>query len=204
LALPPKYDIECVLDLVGAAVALPPKRDGREDVGKDVGKDEGIGVGKGETVSVLTCPLEDDPQAVRDQLPRLAGLTTTTERAAIYGRVNVNEAPRCVLLGVPGLDAAAVDRILSLRTTFADGSDPARREAVWLLTEGLVDRPGMKALWPYVTGGGDVFRTQIVARRGGAGRTVRATAIVDATTSPPRQVYWKIESSLDSSYDGRP
>ena len=109
-------------------------------------------------MSVLTCPLEDDPQAVRDQLPRLAGLTTTTDRAAIYGRVNVNEAPRCVLLGVPGLDVAVVDRILSLRTTSADGSDPQRRDAVWLLTEGLVDRAAMKALWPYVTGGGNVFR----------------------------------------------
>ena len=153
LTLPPKYDIECVLDLVGAAVALPSKPDEREG-------EEGV-EGKGEAVSVLTCPLEDDPQAVRDQLPRLAGLTTTTDRAAIYGRVNVNEAPRCVLLGVPGLDAALVDRILSLRTTSADGSDPQRRDAVWLLTEGLVDRPGMTALWPYVTGGGDVFRDRL-------------------------------------------
>ena len=113
LSAPAKYDIECVLDLVGAAVALPPRPGERE----------------GESAPVLSCPLEDDPQAVRDQLPRLAGLTTTTDRAAIYGRVNINEAPRCVLLGVPGLDAAVVDRILSLRTTIADASDPGRRDA---------------------------------------------------------------------------
>ena len=113
---------------------------------------------EGESAPVLSCPLEDNPQAVRDQLPRLADLTTTTDQAVIYGRVNVNEAPRCVLLGVPGLDAAVVDRILSLRSTIADASGPGRRDAVWLLTEGLVDRPTMKALWPYLTGGGDVFR----------------------------------------------
>ncbi len=203
LSLAPKYDIECVLDLVGAAVALPSKSEEPDGKVEEEGG-EGEGAGTAAAGPVLDSPLPDEPQAIRDQLPRLAGLTTTTDRAAIQGRVNVNEAPRCVLLGVPGLDAAVVDRILSLRTTVADGSDPQRRDAVWLLTEGLVDRPGMKALWPYVTGGGDVFRARIVARRGGAGRTARGTAIVDATTSPPRQVYWKNESSLDSSPDGRP
>jgi hypothetical protein len=105
--------------------------------------------------------------------------------------VNVNEAPRCVLLGLPGLEPAVVDRILALRGTVADAADLGRRHALWLLTEGLVDRPTMKALEPYVTGGGDVFRAQVVARVGTSGRSARAEVVVDATVSPPRQVYWK-------------
>jgi len=188
LSAPARHNIECVLDLVGAAVALPPKPDAEE----------------GEPGAVLSCPLEDNPQAVSDQLPRLADLTTTTDQPILYGRVNVNEAPRCVLLGVPGLDAAVVDRILSLRSTIADASGQGRRDALWLLTEGLVDRPTMKALWPYLTDGGDVFRAQLVARRGSAGRTARAEAVVDVTASPPRQVYWKAEWSLDAPHDERP
>jgi len=175
LSAPAKHEIECILDLVGAAVAVPPKPDAEE----------------GEPGPVLSCPLDDDLQAVGDQLRRLVDLTTTTDQPVLYGRVNVNEAPRCVLLGVPGLDSAVVDRILSLRDTVADAADLERRNALWLLTENLVDRPAMKALWPYVTGGGDVFRAQIVARRGDTGRTAGAEVVVDATVVPPRQVYWK-------------
>jgi hypothetical protein len=139
----------------------------------------------------LACPLKEDSPELREQLPRLADLTTTTDQAVIPGRVNLNEAPRCVLLGVPGLDPGTVDRILALRSTIADDSDLARRHALWLWTEGLVDRTAMRALWPYVTGGGDVFRAQLVAQRQGTGRTARAEAVVDATQSPPRQVYWR-------------
>ena len=114
----------------------------------------------GETAAAersLACPLKEDSPELREQLSRLADLTTTTDQAVIPGRVNINEAPRCVLLGVPGLDPGTVDRILALRNTVADDSDLARRHALWLWTEGLVDRAAMRALWPYVTGGGDVF-----------------------------------------------
>jgi hypothetical protein len=184
LSAPAKYQIECVLDLVGVAVALPPKPDAPE----------------GEEATVLSCPLEEDPEAIREQLPKLADLTTTTDQLVLYGRVNVNEAPRCVLIGVPGLDPAVVDRVVSLRATVADASDPASRQPLWLLTEGLVDRPTMKALWPYLTGGGDVFRAQIVARRPDARRTARAEAVVDATVSPPRRVYWKNLTLLGAAF----
>lgn len=184
LSAPARREIECVLDLVGAAVTLPPKPDAQE----------------GEAETVLYCPLADDPQTIQEQLPKIVDLTATTDQPVLYGRVNVNAAPRCVLLGVPGLETAVVDRILSLRSTVADGSDSRARQALWLLTEGLVDRPTMKALWPYVTGGGDVFRAQIVVRRPDARRTARAEVVVDATVSPPRQVYWKNLTLLGTTF----
>ncbi|HPM84317.1 MAG TPA: type II secretion system protein GspK [Candidatus Anammoximicrobium sp.] len=209
LSVPAKYDIECILDLVGAAVALPAKSsaakvepdasedelDALEDE-LDFPEDEPV-ASQDEPQTILFCPLDDNAQAVPEELPRLVDLTTTTDQPVLYGRVNINEAPRCVLLGVPGLDAAVVDRILSLRETVADASDLANRNALWLLTENLVDRPAMKALWPYVTGGGDVFRAQIVARRSDTGRTARAEVVVDGTVSPPRQVYWKNVTLLE-------
>lgn len=204
LSLPAKYDIECVLDLVGTAVALPPKSGAPKDKpdasenGLDPLEDDSE-VSQAEPETVLFCPLQDSDQAVPEELPRLADLTTTTDQPVLYGRVNINGAPRCVLLGVPGLDPAVADRILSLRDTVADASDLANRHALWLLTENLVDRPTMKALWPYVTGGGDVFRAQIVARRSDTGRTARAEVVVDGTVSPPRQVYWKNVTLLEGS-----
>jgi len=186
LSLPAKHDIECILDLVGAAVVLPAKPDAPED----------------QPPPAVFSPLQDDPQAIRDQLPRLADLTTTTDQQVLYGRVNVNEAPRYVLLGIPGLEATVVDRILALRSTVADTSDLGRRHALWLLTESLVDRPAMKALWPYITGGGDVFRAQIAVRRSDSGRMARAEVVVDASQSPPRQVYGKNLSLLGGSDSG--
>jgi type II secretory pathway component PulJ len=213
LSAPAKFEIECVLDLVGVTVMLPAGTAG--GTAGTAGETDGAA---GETAAAersLACPLTEDSPDLREQLPRLADLTTTTDQAVIPGRVNINEAPRCVLLGVPGLDPGIVDRILALRTTVADDSDLARRHALWLWTEGLVDRAAMRALWPFVTGGGDVFRAQLVAQRQGTGRTARAEAVVDATQSPPRQVYWrnltlwggtfsKESLGLDASVDGEP
>lgn len=180
LTVPAQHAIESVLDLVGAAVALPPQPDAPED----------------ELPRGWFSPLRDEPQALRDDLPRLFDLTATGEQPILVGRVNVNEAPRQVLLGIPGLDSAVVDRLLALRGTVADATDLGRRHALWLLTEGLVDRATMKALVPYVTGGGDVFRARITVRRSDSGRMAQAEVVVDATQSPPRQVYGKNLSLL--------
>ncbi len=49
----------------------------------------------------------------------------------------------------------------------------------------------MRQLVPYLTAGGDVFRAQVVASYDGSGPSARAEVVVDGTTSPPRQVYWK-------------
>jgi hypothetical protein len=180
LTLPAEIEIESLLDLVGAAVALPPQPEAMID----------------EPPRGWLSPLQDDPQALRDALPRLFDLTTTNDQPILVGRVNVNEAPRQVLLGIPGLEPTIVDRILTLRDTVTDAADLGRRHALWLLTESLVDRPTMKALVPYVTGGGDVFRAQITVRRSDSGRLARAEVVVDAAQSPPRQVYKKNLSLL--------
>lgn len=175
LSTPPAHAIESALDLVGAAVILPAKSAADRD----------------EPRPALFCPLEDDPQALRDQLPRLADLTTTRDEQVVTGRVNINLAPRCVLLGIPGVDATLADRILASRGTVTSAADLATRHGLWLLFEGLVDRAAMRELWPYITGAGDVFRAELEASRVDAARAVRAEVVVDASQSPPRQVYWR-------------
>ena len=49
----------------------------------------------------------------------------------------------------------------------------------------------MKRLWPKLTTGGDVFRAQIVAFSETFGAVRRGEAVIDATVSPPRQVFYK-------------
>jgi len=140
LTLPAKVRLESVLDLIDAKVQIP--------------------AAAGRTSPVVASPFASDPAALRQDLPKLMDRTSTESDAVIYGRVNVNAAAREVLRAVPGLDGAAVEQIVAARG-LAAGPEPAdRRHATWLLAEGLVDLSRMKALLPYLTGGGDVARAQ--------------------------------------------
>ncbi len=171
---PAKFRIESPLDLIGAKVLIP----------SAPGADE-------KTATVLGSPLASEPMAMRDHLPKLLDYATVLPTPAIPGRVNVNLALRAVLRAVPSMDSALVERILAARSMSSSGDDPARRHPAWLLTEGLVDLPRMKALLPYLTTGGDVHRAQVVGFFDDASRLIRAEAMVDATIRPARQVYYK-------------
>ena len=72
-----------------------------------------------------------------------------------------------------------------------DPLQQVRAKVEWLLAEGLVDWPKLKALWPYVTGGGDVARAQVVGYDERPGPTMRVELVIDAAHTPPRQIYWK-------------
>jgi len=87
--------------------------------------------------------------------------------------------------------AAEIAEFLTARGARFTQNDPSRRHAVWLLTEGIVDLETMRELEPQVTAGGDVFRAQVVGYFDDSGPCARADVVVDATTSPPKQVYWK-------------
>ena len=169
---PAKFKIASVLHLVGAEIRIPGKTKQDEEI-------------------ILEPSFPDDPQAMRDYLPTLLDHATVDTSPVIRGRINVNEAPRTVLRSVPGMDDTLVDRIVSARGPQGNPQDPGRRHATWLLTEGLVDFEQMRALLPYLTSGGDVFRAQVVGCFDGPGPAGRVEVVIDATSTPPRQVYWK-------------
>ena len=171
LSLPPKARIDALLDLVGAKVRLDAP--GRE------------------AAPVVASPVAADPAAARESLARLLDVATVVSAPVIEGTVNVNLAPRAVLMAVPGMDASLVDRILVARGVQGAREDAQRRFPTWLWGEGLVDLEKMKALLPYLTGGGDVARAQVTAYYDRPGPTVRVELVIDAARTPPRQVYWK-------------
>lgn len=178
---PAKFKIATVLDLIAARVQLPAE-------------------GADPAPRVIESPLADDPAALRDYLPQLMDHTTTVSAKVIRGRVNVNLAPRAVLLGVPGLDAALVEQIVVRRGSSAARGDPGRRHPTWLLTEGLVELDQMKSLLQYLTCGGDVYRAQIVGFFDRPGPSTRVELVLDATVTPPRRVYWKDLRLLGRGY----
>ena len=164
-----RFRIASPLDLIGQTVRVPgPSRS---------------------AATFVASPFTPEPAAMRQYLPLLLDRTTLVREPVIVGRVNVNLAPRCVLRGVPGIDAALVERIVAARRPTSE--DAAHRQPTWLLTEGLIDLEQMKALLPWLTCGGDVWRLQVVAGFEQGGPMQRAEVVLDATVAPPRQVYWK-------------
>jgi hypothetical protein len=188
LSRPARFEISSVLDLIGARVRVIEPRAGEEPRPRR------------RPPPILESPFEDDHLAMEDYLPKLVDATTVTGDKILRGRINVNEAPRAVLLGLPELDRSVVDQIIAARGLRPADSDPDRRHVTWLLTEGIVELEQMKALLPYLTTGGDVFRAQVVGYFDDSGLSARAEVVVDGTTSPPRQVYWKDLRLLGRGY----
>jgi hypothetical protein len=118
-------------------------------------------------------------------VPKLFDNFAVNADKSIPGRLNINQAPRVLLAGIPGLETDAVDQIISSRQPDASGERPEQAYEVWPLTSGIVDLETMKKLMPLVTAGGSVYRAQIVGYFDQQGPAYRIEAIVDATGTTP-------------------
>ncbi len=180
LTIPARFRIASVLDLVGTKVRVPK--------------------GSDQTAEVVASPFSSEPAAMRDYLPKLLDRTSVVSWPVLYGRVNVNLAPREVLRAVPGLEGTVADRIITVRGAQGAREDGGRQSVAWLLTEGLVDLAQMRALLPYLTTGGDVIRCQVVGFSDRPGPSMRAEVVIDAAGAPSRQVYCKNLRLLGRGY----
>jgi hypothetical protein len=166
---PQPVPISSLLDLVGAKVLLPAER--------------------AKPPRVVLSPFTEDGAAMRQYLPALMDRTTLTTDKVLRGKINLNLAPREVLLAVPGMDGRLVEQVLASRQRVDD--DSQRQCPAWPLLDGLCDLQEMKALLPYVTTRGDVYRAQVVGFFEEGGAVSRTEVVIDATASPARQVYRK-------------
>ena len=146
-------------------------------------------------------PIQDSrDNANVTKLLTLLDYASTNDSTTIIGRVNVNAAPRAVLSALPGITTSDVQRIID------DRPDPSKpipadyRHAVWLYTKGIVDLPQMKNLYDKTTARGDVYRGQIVGFLDNSNEIERAEVVVDGTTEPPRQVFYKDLSTLGKGF----
>ena len=123
---------------------------------------------------------------------------TTNPVPAFPGRININQASRTVLLGIPGMTPEIVEAIVSARQPEFTGQSPEMQYETWLYTQGIVTLDQMKALQPLITTGGSVYRGQIVGYFDDGGPSHRVEVVVDASplnaenaitlTSPNSQV----------------
>ncbi len=197
LSAPAKFRIESPLDLIGVRVNIAGTSASSSAPATNVSP---AATGSTTPATIYESPFKEDRLAMEKYLPLLLDFATVDPTPIIRGRVNVNRAPLAVLSAVPGLDPGAAAQIISRRAQQTEGELPGRRHATWLLVEGLVNLETMKQLLPYLNGGGDVYRAQIVGFFAETAPTARAEVVIDAAADPPRQVYYRDLRMLGRGY----
>jgi type II secretory pathway component PulK len=112
----------------------------------------------------------------------LGGVTGSTGTAPIKGRINVNTAPRDVLLCLPGLAEADVDNLISARQGSAAGST----SVAW-----VAQTLGQKAvgLGSSITGTTNQYSADILAVTGDGRSFKRCRIVINATGTTPTIIY---------------
>ncbi|MBM4002217.1 MAG: general secretion pathway protein GspK [Planctomycetes bacterium] len=150
--------------------------------------------------AVVTSPFVEEPLAIGVYMPALMDNCCCSDAPFIPGRVNINQAPRQILMGIPGIKEEVVNEILSRRDTEPDGQNPNRKYETWLLTELIVTKEEMRQLLPFVCAAGDVYRAQVIGYFQDGSAASRAEVIFDATQSIPRILRWRDMSHLGRGY----
>jgi len=147
--------------------------------------------------TVLQSPFADDPVSMGTYMPQLMDQVTIMAASVIPGRININQAPRAVLAGIPGMTEEIVEQLLSFDRT----SNAAElRHETWLLTQGLVTLEEMKALMPFVCAGGAVYRAQVIGYFDDGRAASRLEVVLDATQQPAGVLLWRNISHLGRGY----
>lgn len=138
-------------------------------------------------------------------LPVVIEKLTLTDAAYIDGRVNINFAPREVLIGLPNMTDALADSIFGAQTHVSSGSSgadvaPDRLIAGWLVINGTLTINQLEQLDPLITGRGDVFHVQSVGYFDGGGPMSRVEAIIDGTQDPPQVIFMRDLTELGRGF----
>ncbi len=135
----------------------------------------------------IRSPFSDEFGDRSNYVRSLVDDVTVHPSPVIVGQVDVMEAPRPVLLGVPAMTAEIADQIIERRaapfgSVSSNGTGASRDTIAWLFVENVVDLPTFLKLQPWITVGGDCYHAQIVAFRDPFSPTFRCTVTLDGST----------------------
>jgi DNA uptake protein ComE-like DNA-binding protein len=164
-----------------------------------VGKKVQVKFKGAENPTILQSPFTEDLVSMNSYMPTLIDQVTIVTDPVIHGRININQAPRDILLGIPGMTEEIAEQIISQRTP-DPGADATYGHETWLLTQGLVTLDEMRALMPFVCAGGDAYRAQVIGYYDEGGAASRLEVVLDATQQPPRVLLWRDISHLGRGY----
>lgn len=119
------------------------------------------------------------------EFKQIADRLTTNGGRNLVGLVNVNTAPREVLLCLPDVDESDVDALLAKRSA----PDTDLDSIAWVAE--ALPREKALAVGGYITTRSFQFSADIVSLWGNGRAYKRYQVVLDARTSPPRVLYWK-------------
>ena len=142
----------------------------------------------GEETTFLS-PLSSSPIQMSLYLPMLMDKVTTVEAPVLPGRININEAPREILAGLPGLDSDTLDKLIESRSQSSDTEN--RKFETWPMVEGILTLQQMRTIAPLLTGGGDVMRVQSIGYFEQSAGYARIEAVIDGAMPVPTVVMYR-------------
>lgn len=145
----------------------------------------------------LTSPWKTTTDDLKENLPIITDKLTLTDAQYIDGRININTAPREILMalaGLQGMSESLVDTIYGAQTHQATGAGsfdvPSEKLITgWLVTDNVLGINTLENIDPLITGRGDVFHVQSVGYFEGGGPMARVEAVIDATQDPPQVIF---------------
>lgn len=176
----PSFNLSQVLDLVDQNVEVP-------------------GLGEEGEPLIIKSPIQSENLVA--QLPLLMDNLSTNDGNTIPGRINLNQSPRTVLEGIPGMTPEIVDTIIAIRDFEPTGDNENRLYETWILAEGVVDLATMRTILPFVCNGGAVYRAEITGYFEDGSASSRSEVVIDSTEVFPRILFWRDKSHLQSGYE---
>lgn len=174
-------EIASVLDLIGSSVQA-----------------KFAGEGPEQQQVLVASPYGDDSDLAAI-LPQLMANFTAGEEGGT-GRINTNHCAGPVLSGIPDLEPETVQAIQFAQDPGVTSGDLNYMYPTWPLATGAVTVEQMKAMLPYVSGRGAVFRAQVVGYSDVPGAYARAEVVIDASGEAPRVLSWRNLSHLGPGF----
>jgi DNA uptake protein ComE-like DNA-binding protein len=204
----PKSRISSIFSLVSATVSIQSQATATATIRPSPKGGPGGGGGS-TTLSITTSmqfksPLADKSQQVT-LLAQLLDKTTTSSGTEMPAKININTAPKEVLLTLPGLQESDVDAIIAKRPqyTAGDGLDQTYSTIAWLLQDGSIPVTTLQGLERYATAHTQVYRVQAFGYFDDSGPVARVEAVIDLNQGQPRIVYYRDLTDLGRSIDPR-
>jgi DNA uptake protein ComE-like DNA-binding protein len=186
-----RQKLTTILDLIGVSTQIArPAAGGQNNQDQGGNQNQGGGQSRGGNQNqnsriVVSAVFPDQAGPMQRYLPKLMDNLAVNAAPTIPGRLNINQAPRQLLAGVPGLEGQALDQIIANRDVTLGQQRPEQVHETWLLSSGVVDLEKMKKLMALVTTGGNVYRAQVIGFFDEEGPGDRLEVVIDATQSPP-------------------
>ncbi len=191
-----------LLELIDAQVEIPAGTGSGDGSGGLGGGGSGTGSLGG---TVISSPWTSSAGDLGSKWLEALDAFSLSDAEYIEGRLNINQAQRQALLGIPGMTVEVADAIAARKLINSDGTAQTsaaelQSSTAWLLAEGVVDHRTLVGMDKFMTVRGGVYRVQALGHFDGGGTVARVEAVIDATQTPPAIISRRDLSNLGPGY----